>query len=60
MKQEKLIQILSILNDLPPVERIEVAERACKRLRQANSIETAKDVQRFITRGQRIRKENEG
>jgi hypothetical protein len=60
MKQEKTIQILSLLNELDIVTRIEIIERIGKRLRQANSIQTAKEVQRFITKGQQIKRSNEG
>jgi hypothetical protein len=60
MKQEKTIQILSLLNDVDPVTRIEIIERIGKRLRQANSIQTAKEVQRFITKGQQIKRNYEG
>lgn len=43
-----LIEILSILNQLEEhAERIEVIERIGKRLRQANSIATAKEVEIF-------------
>jgi hypothetical protein len=59
MKQEKTIQILSLLNELDIVTRIEIIERIGKRLRQANSIQTAKEVQRFITKGQQIKRSNE-
>jgi hypothetical protein len=60
MKQEKTIQILSLLNDVDIVTRIEIIERIGKRLRQANSIQTAKEIQRFITKGQQIKRSNEG
>jgi hypothetical protein len=60
MKQEKTIQILSLLNDVDIVTRIEIIERIGKRLRQANSIQTSKEVQRFITKGQQIKRSNEG
>jgi hypothetical protein len=60
MKQEKTIQILSLLNELDIVTRIDIIERIGKRLRQANSIQTAKEVQRFITKGQQIKRSNEG
>jgi hypothetical protein len=59
MKQEKTIQILSLLNDVDIVTRIEIIERIGKRLRQTNSIQTAKEVQRFITKGQQIKRSNE-
>jgi hypothetical protein len=59
MKQEKTIQILSLLNELDIVTRIDIIERIGKRLRQANSIQTAKEVQRFITKGQQIKRSNE-
>jgi hypothetical protein len=50
-KQKIQVEILSLLNQLPVVaERIEIIERIGKRLRQANSIETAKEVQKFVTK----------
>lgn len=50
MKKETeiTIKIQSLLNELDtPAKRIDVVERIGKRLRQANSIETAKEVERF-------------
>lgn len=49
-KNEIQIKILSLLNDLSIPERIEVIERIGKRLRQANSIQSAKEVQDFINK----------
>ena len=48
-KQTKIrIEILSLLNELEnPAERIELIESIGKRMRQANSIESAKEVERF-------------
>lgn len=47
-KQQIQIKIISLLNELPiPAERIEIIERIGKRLRQANSIETANEVRKF-------------
>jgi hypothetical protein len=60
MKQEKTIQILSLLNDVDIVTRIEIIERIGKRLRQTNSIQTAKEVQKFILKGQQIKRNYEG
>jgi hypothetical protein len=58
--QEIMIEITSLLNHLPPVKRIEILERLGKRARRDNSIETSKEVQRFITKGQQIKRSNEG
>lgn len=50
-KQKLQIEILSLLNQLPIVaERIEIIERIGKRLRQANSIESAKEVEKFAVK----------
>jgi hypothetical protein len=57
--QDKMIQIISLLNDLHIVERIEIIERIGKRLRRANSIESAREVANFRKKGERIKKENE-
>lgn len=47
-KQQIQIKIISLLNELAiPAERIEIIERIGKRLRQANSIETANEVRKF-------------
>lgn len=47
-KQKIQVEILSLLNQLPVVaERIEIIERIGKRLRQANSIETNKEIKKF-------------
>lgn len=46
-KQKAMIQILSLLNEFDVVERIEIIERIGKRLRQANSIQSAKEVKEF-------------
>jgi len=42
------IQILSLLNELSVPERIDLVERIGKRLRQANSIASAKEVNQFM------------
>lgn len=43
-----MTEILSLLNQIEePAERIDIVERIGKRLRQANSIATAKEVERF-------------
>jgi hypothetical protein len=49
-KNSVMIKILSLLNDLPVYERIEIIERIGKRLRQQNSIETSREVDRFATK----------
>jgi hypothetical protein len=54
-----MIEITSLLNHLPPVKRIEILERLGKRARRDNSIETSKEVQRFITKGQQIKRSHE-
>ena len=48
-KSEAHIKIISILNKLDePAHRIEIIERIGKRLRQQNSIQTAKEVHQFM------------
>lgn len=42
------IQILSLLNELEASERIDLIESIGKRLRQQNSIESAKEVRDFM------------
>jgi hypothetical protein len=49
-KTKTMIKILSLLNEHPVTERIEIIERIGKRLRQQNSIETAKEVQKFASK----------
>lgn len=47
-KKSKIrIEILSLLNQLSVPERIDLIESIGKRLRQQNSIETAKEVKSF-------------
>lgn len=49
--QKIQIKILSLLNEIEvPAKRIELIERIGKRLRQANSIESAKEVSSFATK----------
>lgn len=60
MKQDKMIAILSLLNELHIVERIEIIERIGKRLRQANSIQSAKDVRDFSAKGRQIKANSNG
>lgn len=43
-KNEVHVKIQSILNEIPMPDRIEIIERIGKRLRQANSVQTAKEV----------------
>ena len=50
------IEILSLLNDLEIAERIDLIESIGKRLRQQNSIETAKEVQGFKVRTGNVKK----
>lgn len=50
------IDILSILNDFEMSERISIVERIDKRLRQQNSVETAKEISDF-TRKNRLKKD---
>ena len=52
MKKEAaaLVQILSILNQFDTVKQIELVERLGKRLRQANSVQTAKEVHQFAVK----------
>ncbi len=44
---EVLVQIMSLLNQFEVVKQIEIVERLGKRLRQANSVQTAKEVHQF-------------
>lgn len=52
MKKESaaLVQILSILNQFDTIKQIELVERLGKRLRQANSVQTAKEVHQFAVK----------
>lgn len=47
---EVIVKILSLLNEFPAVKQIEIAERIGKRLRQANSVQTAKEVHQFAVK----------
>ena len=49
-KQKATVEILSLLNSFDVVERIDIIERIGKRLRQANSIQSAKEVKEFTTK----------
>ena len=50
-KSKVQVEIISLLNQLAnPCDQIEVIERIGKRLRQANSIQTAKEVARFAVK----------
>ena len=45
-----MVQIMSLLNQFEIVKQIEILERLGKRVRQANSVQTAKEVQQFVTK----------
>ena len=49
-KTKVMVEIKSLLKDLPMHEQIEVVERLGKQLRQANSIQTAKEIDQFSRR----------
>jgi len=52
MKKETqaVVDIQSILNQFETVKQIEIIERLGKKLRQANSVQTAKEVHQFAVK----------
>lgn len=49
-KGEAYVKILSVLNEFSLPERIDIVERIGKRMRQANSIESANEVKKFAAK----------
>jgi len=49
-KGEAYVKILSVLNEFTLPERIDIIETIGKRIRQNNSIESAKEVQKFASK----------